>query len=609
MRGVGVNDRVAVVAALAVVIAALVAPGLGSRVPVVGGAGVLVLGLVLLAGPGGSGPGGPGAPVGAALVVLGLAMIVAGRAQHAEAALTAPLPPVVEGVAQLASDPAPARFDVQVVVRIDGRRYVARVPHDAAAALRPLLAGEHVRLRARTSELRGAPVGWVRSEHLAGRLSVSELERGPPAPPWYRVANGVRRTLSAGATSFGEQHRPLYLGMVVGDDRDGDELTEHRFRLAGLSHLLVVSGQNVAFMIAVAAPLLERLGRRARGATTLLLLVVFVLITRADPSVLRAATMAGLATIAMSTGRRSPALRALAVAVVLLLLADPLMAASLGFQLSVAATAGLVLLARPIERRLRGPRWCTLPASVTMAAQLTTAPLLLSLHGALPPAALAANLLAGPAAAVVMSLGATVGLVAGLLSEPVAAVLQLPARAAVAWVDGVARAAAALPLAPVDPSRCLVLAVAVLAMFGSGRLAGRGRHVLVGTAVLSVVLVLVPSPPTAGRAEPWPGGTLWVGRCGGVVVELHGSAPVEDVLAELWLRQVRRIDVVVLHDGRARALVTMLEQALDVRRARDGASDDATSTPELRVGGLRVDTPDGPGGRVEVSEAACRLSA
>jgi ComEC/Rec2-related protein len=606
------SDRAAVTAAVVAVLVALVASTVLLRVPVAVGLAGLAAGLVVWS----RRPG-----VGTLLVVAGLLVVVAARSEQAASALAEQLPRRVEGVAQLASDPEPARFDVQVVVRIGGRRYLARVPHEHASMLRTMLAGEHVQLRGRPSELEGAPAGWVRSQHLAGRLAVQELERGPPAPSWYRVANGTRRTLVAGAASFGETHRPLYLGMVIGDDRAGDELTEHRFRLAGLSHLLVVSGQNVAFVIAVATPLLERLGRRSRTWATLLLIVVFVLVTRADPSVLRAATMAGVATIAVATGRRSPALRALCLAVVVLVVVDPLIVHSLGFQLSVAATAGLVVLARPIERVLPGPRWWTLPASVTIAAQAATAPLLLAFQGALPPGALVANLLAGPAAAAVMMLGATVGLVAGLVAEPVAALLQLPSRAAVAWVDGVARATAWLPLAPADPWRCVVLVVSAGAALVLRRPSaqqgrpdpGRGlalRRGVTAVAVVVAVLVLVPSAPSPGRTRPWPGGELWVGRCGGVVVQLDGAAAVDDVLGELWRRQVRRVDVVLVRDGRAGALAGALDASLGVRsvlRVAPRTGDDATGA-DVRVGGLRV-LLHGATSRIESSGVTCRLAS
>lgn len=610
------SDRAAVLAAVVAVLVALVASTMPLQVPVVVGLAGTLAGLAVWS---------RSPAIGTLLLLTGLLVVVAARADQAASALAEPLPPRVEGVAQLASDPERARFDVQVVVRIGGRRYLARVPHEHASSLRTVLAGEHVVLRGRPSELQGAPAGWVRSQHLAGRLAVQELERGPPAPGWYRLANGIRRTLVAGAASFGETHRPLYLGMVIGDDRAGDELTEHRFRLAGLSHLLVVSGQNVAFVIAVATPLLERLGRRSRTWATLLLIVVFVLVTRADPSVLRAATMAGLATIAVATGRRSPALRALSLAVVVLVLVDPLIAHSLGFQLSVCATAGLVVLARPIERVLPGPRWWTLPASVTIAAQAATAPLLLAFQGALPPGALLANLLAGPAAAAVMMLGATVGLVAGLVAEPVAVLLQLPSRAAVAWVDGVARATASLPLAPADPWRC----VALVGSAGAALLLRRAHHMRPTTApgsrerrrgldlrrgaaaaaLLVAVLVLVPSGPSPGRSRPWPGGELWVGRCGGVVVQLDAAAAVDDVLGELWRRRVRRVDVVVVRDGRAGELAGALEASLGVRSVlRTGSStDDEVVGADVRVGGVRV-VLDGATSRIESSGATCSVS-
>ncbi|MFN7151666.1 MAG: ComEC/Rec2 family competence protein, partial [Microthrixaceae bacterium] len=455
-------------AAIAALAVALLAPPLP-----LGPAMLLAVGLVIVA----------GVVRHPALAVVALLVAVGARSHDAVRALSIPPPRLVEGVAQVASDPEQRRFDVQMLLRLDGRRYVASVPLDEAGPVRDLLVGEHVVVRGRVADLRDAPHGWVLSRHLAGRLQVQRVERGPPSPPWYTVANALRRNLVAGAGSFDEDRRPLYLGMVIGDDRQQSELTEFRFRASGLSHLLAVSGQNVAFVVAVAAPLLIRLQRRARTMATLSLLVLFALVTRADPSVLRASVMAGVAVLALANGRVAPSLRVLAVTVALLMLADPLMVHSLGFQLSVAATAGLVLLTRPIERTLPGPDWLTLPIAVTLAAQLATAPLMLALNGDLPAGATVANLLAGPAAGAIMVTGVTAGSLAGLVDERLASLVLLPTRWAVAWVDGVATVVSRSPLGPLRPPQLAALAAATAILWALRRSRRRERHLHPAAAV------------------------------------------------------------------------------------------------------------------------------
>ncbi len=561
----------------------------------------------------------PSLAVAAVLVVVGV------RSHDAVRSLERPAPRIVEGVAQLASDPEQRRFDVQAVLRLDGRRYVASVPLELAAPVRELLVGEHVVVRGRVAALRGAPRGWVLSRHLAGRLQVQRVERGPPSPPWYSLANALRRNLAAGAGSFDEERRPLYLGMVIGDDRQQPELTEFRFRASGLSHLLAVSGQNVAFVVAVASPLLSRLQRRARTTSTLALLLLFALVTRADPSVLRASVMAGVAVLAVAGGRVAPALRVLALTVTLLMLVDPLMVHSLGFQLSVSATAGLVLLTRPIERVLPGPAWLTLPVAVTLAAQLATAPLLLALAGDLPAGATVANLLAGPAAGAIMVSGMTVGSLAGLVDERLAWWLLLPTRWAVAWVEGVATVVSRSPLGPVRPWQLATFAL--LGGFAWAVRRTRWRRVAVASACAVCLVVARPGGVGPGTVVLADGAQLSVGRCGGRVVELTAATQVMDVLEGAWRAELRRVDVLVVTDGRAREAAHVLEAQLQVRRRVDVDPDGADVDPDgvlagsersvsergasavrmLAVGGLEVHS-DGAVLPTGSSGAACRLT-
>jgi competence protein ComEC len=555
----------------------------------------------------------------ASLVLLAVVLLVAGRAHGQLEALAAPLPGRVEGVAELVDDPDPQTFGLRVLLRVDGRRYVAEVPRTAPGWVRDLGTGDHLVVTGRTSPLRGAPEGWVRSRHLAGRLELQRVQRGPPAAPWFSAANSVRRTYAAGAASFGDDVRPLFLGMVIGDDRDLSDLRELRFRTAGLSHLTAVSGQNVAFLLAVAAPLLTRAPRRVRAVATVVLLVVMVLVTRADPSVLRAGAMAAMGVVAVTTGRTATGLRILALTVVALLVVDPLLVHALGFRLSVAATAGLVVLSGPIDARLPGPSWVRLPLAVTLAAQVATAPLLVALGAAPTPVTVVANLLAVPAAGLVMMLGVTLGAVAGLVVEPVAEVLQLPARVLVGWIDLVARGASAAPVAPATWWRTAgLLATLVLLLFGEQRWSRRPRprRVCRAAVVGAVVALCWPAPLPDGSSQPAPAVQLVVGRCGGVVVHLDRGAGPSASLEALLYAGVRRVDVLVVADtAGARSAAAVLQEQWRVRRridveeaSRNGVRSASSQGGEhWWVGGVDI-VVRGEVVRVEASEAECRLA-
>ena len=142
-----------------------------------------------------------------------------------------------------------------------------------------------------------------------------------------------------------------------------------RFRAAGLWHLTAVSGQNVALLLAAAGPLLQRARPPTRWAATLALIGWFVVLTRAEPSVLRAGAMAALSATAFVLGRQAEPLRLLAVGVIGLLLFDPLLAWSVGFWLSVGATAGVTIGAVHLAPRLGRLGPLALPVAVTLGAQ------------------------------------------------------------------------------------------------------------------------------------------------------------------------------------------------------------------------------------------------
>ena len=105
---------------------------------------------------------------------------------------------------------------------------------------------------------------WLAYRHIAGVLTIDEVRAQDPGDPWMQAANAVRNLLTRGADGLPASERPLFLGFVLGDTRGQAVDITDDFRGAGLSHLLAVSGQNVAFVLALAAPVLRRAGL-ARG--------------------------------------------------------------------------------------------------------------------------------------------------------------------------------------------------------------------------------------------------------------------------------------------------------------------------------------------------------
>jgi competence protein ComEC len=217
------------------------------------------------------------------------------------------------------------------------------------------------------------------------------------------------------------------------------------YRDSGLTHLLAVSGENVAFVLALAGPLLRRLSLASRTALALTIVLIFATMTRFEPSVLRASTMAAIALLAAFAGRPASRGRVLAFAVIALLLVDPFLVHSVGFLLSCGASAGIAYFEPPIARRLPGPRVLAEPLAVSLAAQCGVFPVLLVAFGTFPLVTPFANLLAAPAAEALGVYGFVASAIAGIVPR-VGPLLQQPTALLVTWVTGVARAGASVPL-------------------------------------------------------------------------------------------------------------------------------------------------------------------
>ncbi len=273
---------------------------------------------------------------------------------------------------------------------------------------------------------------------LSGDLLTAVLSAETPPrllgrpPPWQRLAGAVRAGLQRASAGLPPLPRGLLPGLVDGDTSQLDPVLADRFRVAGLSHLMAVSGSNCAILIGSVALLMRRLraSPRAIALVGLAVLVIFVLIARPSPSVLRAAVMAAIALLGLAAGRQRDALPALAASCLGLLVWQPALAMDLGFALSVAATAALLLLAPGLLtalRRRRVPAGLAEPLAVATAAHLVTMPLIAGISGRISLVAIPANVLAEPVVAAATILGVAAAL---------ASVLWLPAAILLAQLAG-----------------------------------------------------------------------------------------------------------------------------------------------------------------------------
>ena len=295
----------------------------------------------------------------------------------------------------------------------------------------------------------------------------------------------------------------LVPALVDGDDAGLDPSLQDDFRTTGLTHLLAVSGTNLTLVVGFALVVARWLRVRGRwlyvvGAAGI---AGFVLVARAEPSVLRAAVMGTVALVGMGANGRDRGTRTLGVATVVLLLLDPGLATAFGFALSVLATAGILLLA-PGWRDALGrwlPRWLAEAVAVPAAAQLACTPLIAVISGQVSLVAVLANLLAAPA----VGPATVLGLLGGLLTLVVPSVGRLVGAGAgwcVAWIIAVAQHAAALPTPAVGWGSgpwaigALVVVSAGVAVLGPRLVRRRTTGMACCGLLVAAVLVRVPTP-------------------------------------------------------------------------------------------------------------------
>jgi competence protein ComEC len=275
--------------------------------------------------------------------------------------------------------------------------------------------------------------GRAAGRAYGGILTVDSIRGITPSPflP-HRAGRWVRERVLAGLEPF-DDSRALLAGFLIGDVSRIPDLDVEAMRRSGLTHFVAVSGSNVALFLAllavVAGPL--ALGPRRRAIVGLVGLPVYAAATGFEPSVMRASLMAGLALTGRLVGFVLEAWQLLALAVAGLILYDPALTENIGFQLSVAATAGVLVGARwPVHGLVART------LAVTMGAQLAVAPLVMFHFGSVPLLSPLVNLAAAPLVTGATALGALGVAGLGFLVTPAAwlagLVLAL-SRGAVGW--------------------------------------------------------------------------------------------------------------------------------------------------------------------------------
>ena len=288
--------------------------------------------------------------------------------------------------------------------------------------------------------------GALRARLFAGPGDAAEEHavEDPETPDGERAANAATRgpasVVDTPRTAVSNADRPglaLARAFLLGQGQALPAEQREAMRRVGLAHLVAVSGLNVGMVAALLLALLLRAPRALRLLGALAGVCAYALLVGPLPSLLRAVLMALVVGGALLLRRLPQSCNGLAAACLLMVLLDPSWVSDPGFQLSVAATAGLLALTRPLAARLRRLGPAGPPLAVTLAAQLATLPWALAAFGRFSAVSPLANLVAVPWAGAVLaaSLAWAVARVAiGAAADRLLALLDLLA-APLAWLE------------------------------------------------------------------------------------------------------------------------------------------------------------------------------
>ena len=245
---------------------------------------------------------------------------------------------------------------------------------------------------------------------------------------------------------FPDPEASLLAGILLGDDNGMPADLQQAYKNTGTAHIIAISGFNIAIIAGLFVTLFSRLLGSRKGAIAAVTgIILYTVLVGASPSVLRAAIMGTLAIFARQVGRRQNGLNTLAFTAGVMTVLNPLTLWDAGFQLSFTATLGLILYAQPLQdwftgllaRRIHAPTANRIAGPVgkyvlfTLAAQLTTLPVMAYHFGRISLVAVIANPFVLPAQPAVMVLAGLVvllsfiylplGRLAGWIAWPFAA--------------------------------------------------------------------------------------------------------------------------------------------------------------------------------------------
>jgi competence protein ComEC len=264
-------------------------------------------------------------------------------------------------------------------------------------------------------------------QHFVGTNPIEVLGQNPSNPVLhkaYQLRSFYRDKLSENIA--GEQEQSIVLALLLGIKDGLDHDLKEAFSAAGAMHILAVSGLHVGIIFLVLSSMFSFLKTRGGKKGIFLFLLInlaalwlYALLAGASPSVLRASTMFSMILLTQSFSRKSNIYNSLALAAFVLLIYDPFLLFSVGFQLSFLAVFGIVFIQPKLSRLLVFDSWLMQKGweltAVSIAAQLATFPLGLLYFHRFPNFFLISNLVVIPGAFAILFVGVFFFLIGCLL--------------------------------------------------------------------------------------------------------------------------------------------------------------------------------------------------
>ena len=362
------------------------------------------------------------------------------------------------------------------------------------------------------------------------RLEV--LETGQGSPFYHAIYALKAKAQTAINQILPDPQAGLLSAILLGNRHNMPDDVVETFRVAGISHIIAISGLHVAVLIGVlVAVTTPFLSRRAALPLILAILAAYTIMVGASPSVMRAAIMGSIYLLAAGFGGRPVFAPAVLMATALIItLINPLLLWDVGFQLTFMAVLGLLLYAQPLmqwgQARVGNGRFSPFvnsfiiaPIAITVVIQILTTPLVIFYFGRWSLVSIPANLLTLPALPPTIILGG-LGTLIRMAIPALGQFLGWMAWIPLTWMLSIAHFFAAVPGAllymEINTSGVLLIYSAIGLLTWWGRLAREKRKRMRGAmgrnwmAKTAVFITLILAILTIQRAKTAPDGLLHV---------------------------------------------------------------------------------------------------